>query len=296
MGQVPEEQRYIRILGMVEQACVRHNLDHRFLGGSFTDFLGLQTKLISNSTTRTIFLEQPNSISMDDSKKYIKDIDLLTFTNDEKAVLQAREEFEQWAQEAKRDNLPFPRIEIKPVRHPGWPTQGIIKEFANSFLSNLYVDNSGRLIVKYCDVEQEIPWDTIQGWRVRLDAETEITTFHPYAHALTYGLFIPGEARKKDRQVRIDSITGKQYSKNSLLFRFAQESIEQGRKDGVNYDEIYKSWFEFIRRVKEEGNWLTQLKLETVRAYWETIGTQLSHGKGLPSRIKDKMHNSLLSP
>ncbi len=221
-GRTAETNHYIKILGLVEQVCKRYHLNHRFVGGSFTDFLGIDTNMTVDSTSRKIYLRNPNAATIKYSNKYIKDIDLLTFTEDKDYIIQAKRDLGTLADEARRKyNYQFPRITVKSVSYPEWEDKSTVKEFLSSFLSSLYVNRERKLFIGYCDIFQQIPWVTAQPWKLKLDEDTEITTFYPHAHALTYGLFIPGGFRKKDRQIKTDCKTGRQFSKFSVLFSLA---------------------------------------------------------------------------
>jgi len=162
-----ETERYLKILSSVEQFCVNSRLNHRFVGGSISDFLGPQTKFKIDSKTKTVSLVDPNIVTLSREDSTIKDIDLLVFTNNEEAVKDARAVFDDWAKKAKEEDAIFPRISIKPARYPGWPKQGRVKEFMNSFLAEVKVDDDGQLNAVYCNVSQEIPWETVQPWKIK---------------------------------------------------------------------------------------------------------------------------------
>jgi phosphatidylglycerophosphate synthase len=270
----PETKNYFRILSLVEQYCQENLLDHRFVGGSLTDFIGPQTRFTIDAHNRTISFENPNSPTLFRSDGTVKDVDLVIFSKDRKAFKEARQTFKKWKREAQEQGIPFPIISAEAARYPDWPQRRKLLQFVTSF----EVRSGDRLFLTYGEVEQEIPKETIDPWTVDLGDSTTITVLHPFAHALCYMLRVP-RIKYKDKEINRTE-DGSKYNKTNLVMRLAREAIRTGAEVGIDYKEMYTDWITYIKTLQNNPDWVTRIKTAITKWYWNSIGTDVSHGKG----------------
>lgn len=267
----PEAEQYTRILAELENYCRRHNLDHRFVGGTLTDLIGLQTEFEIDAAGKTIKLINPNPQTMIRGDNTIKDIDLVIFSKDRQVYLEARRTFAYWARAARERHLPFPQISVEAAYHPdrNWPKRNKLKQFVTAF----EVDDAGNITLAFGNIRQQIQRESVESWTVILENGTRLTVFSPIAHRLCYELRVPSGIKPKD----ID--------KMPLLTEFARKTIAEGSKHGIDYTAMYQTWQTYIDRLKNHPDPLTRAKAAATGLYWRTLGTQVAHGTGPLGRL-----------
>lgn len=271
-----EDERYVQILAGIENYCSQNNLNHRFVGGTLTDLIGPQTEFEIDAAGKTIRLKGSNPQIMMRGDGTVKDVDLVIFSNNRQTYIEARNTFAAWARTAKAENIPFPQISVEAAYHPGWPKRNRLKQFVSAF----EVDGKGHLALTFGNVRQQIPHESIEPWTVILENGTRLTTFNPVAHRLCYQLRVPSGIKPKDR------------NKMPTLLEFAQKTIAAGLVLGINYVTMYQPWITYIDKLQNHPDPLTKVKGTATKLYWETLGTQVSHGAGplgRLSRLSDKL-------
>ncbi len=140
-------------------------------------------------------------------------------------------------------------------------------------------------------IDRAITPASIAPWKVDLGYGVQITTFNPVAHTLCYFLRVPSGLKKKDKEPFSDGT--RSYSKISLLEGLALQTIDEGMLEGVDYADMHKEWFAYIETLLKRPDPLTKLKGIIMRIYWDTIGTEVSHGKG--AFVKLSRHSDAFS-
>lgn len=267
---------YITILSEVENYCHENNLEHRFVGGTLTDLIGPQTSFDIDIKNRTIRMKNHQQPTLKRKNGTIKDVDLVLFTSDHDAYIRAKKQFIFWQEQARRQNIPFPLISVEAARHADWPKRSKLKQFVTAFEAR----EDSKLYLAFGNLEQEIGLDTVDGWNVVLDDGTLFTTFHPYAHALSYLLRMPSGLKPKDKKIIGEDEHGT-YSKYDLVSNLAKLTFKAGEQSGIDYWQMFQSWMNYAKKLLGNPDLPTFIKAGITEWYWNTtIGTDLSQGAG----------------
>jgi len=226
--EVQQDTDLMYVIGNVDQYCRAGGLDHRFVGGTITDFIGPQTQFDIDVHNKTVTLINPNKPALKRPDETVKDIDMVVFTADRLKFLDAGWKFAQWAAMAKAEGRSFPRISIEAARYPDWQKRNKWKQFVTAW----EVDKNDVPHLAFGDVDQALNPASIEPWTVDLGNGVRITTFNPVAHALCYSLRVPSGIKRKDREEIGKDANGKPFSKISLIERLACQTIEQGLRMG----------------------------------------------------------------
>lgn len=274
-----EKRRYLEILGQIEQYCQEMGLNHRFVGGTFTDFIGPNTEFKIDTEIKRIQLIHSNGSTMTRTDKTIKDVDLVVFNPDRNKFLEAKEEFRSWRLEAQKNGLPYPNISAEAAWHPGWPERKKLGQMVSVF----EFDENGQPYLVFGSIKQPISPESLDPWEVIIEDGASITTFNPIGHLECYHLRNPSGIKKKDTEPigSYDGAGKKPYSKLDLLERLSEEVAEEGKKRGVDFEKIFNDWIVYARALQHDPDLLIRSKAVMLRAYWATIGTPLAHGVGL---------------
>ena len=277
----PEKNWYMRILSAVENYCQVHNLYHRFVGGTITDFIGPQTQFEIDIDHQTVTLHNSIGPDLQRSDGTVKDLDLVVFSPDREEFEQAKRTFKEWEDEARKANIPIPHISLEAARYPDWPKRNKLKQFVSAF----EVDEKRQLYLTFDNISHQIPWETVTpAWKIKLDSNTTLTMLHPFAHALCYMLRVPSGVKPKDKK-RQTSADGSKYNKISLMMKLARQVMDAGRERHIDYYAMYKNWIAYIENLKNHPDPITKTKAIITDLYWRTIGTDVSHGYGIYSRL-----------
>lgn len=233
------DHEYEVILRMVEQYCRKHDLDHRFVGGTLTDSIGPQTKFNIDVQSKEVTLINPEPLNPTRPDKTVKDIDLVVFTPDETRFKRAREAFEDWRKRYIAQGISIPFISIEAAKHPDWSRRNPLTQFVTSFEK----DQDGQPQLVFGSTKQAIDPESLEPWKVNLGNGLRITTLNPVAHALCYALRVPSGVKKKDKAIIGDreSCYG-QFNKMGLVGRLAAETRKAGQEQGLDYHGRHKGW------------------------------------------------------
>lgn len=271
-------ERYIQAIRDVETLGNKLEIDHRFVGGTFTDLINPQTRVVVDHHHRVIHLENYNPLTMLRTDGTVKDIDLICFCPDQERFHQLKQLFEKQMVNAKKRREYYPFVSVEPTHHPNWPKRKRWKQFVTTF----DVDEKGVLSLNFGRVHQPISWESVEPWRVDFNNGVSFTILNPYAHALCYLLRIPSGVKNKDRKISVDSEVRKPYSKISILMRLAAQINMDGKINGYDYrGSLYQSWIEYIRMLLKHPDPLTAFKAKITRAYWNGPGEAIAHGRGI---------------
>lgn len=290
----PEARREIDLMNVIsglERYCKEQGLEHRFVGGTFTDFIGPQTKFAIDISKKTVTLVNPNKPALIRSDETVKDIDMVVYTPDQSKLQEARRNFAEWGARAEAQGLAFPQISLEAARHPDWPKRNPLKQFVTAW----EVDEQNVPHLTFGAVDKAIKPSSIEPWKADLGNGTQITILNPVAHALCYALRVPSGIKRKDKTeigVHDDWVVSLPFSKISLVRGLARQTIAEGLQEGVDYNVIFREWADYIEALAKKPDFLTKLKGIVTGLYWNTIGTEVAHGKGIfrvLSKTSDKL-------
>ncbi len=269
---------YLTVLSSIENYCVQNDLIHRFVGGTVTDLIGIQTTFDIDVEKRTIRLKNQNPPSLQRKDGTTKDVDLVILTPDHEAFIKAKRQFNFWKEQARSKGIPFPMISVEATRYPDWPRRSHIKQFVTAY----EVGTDGNFYLTYGDLKQQVEWNTLEGWHFILEDGTFITSRNPYANALSFLLRVPSGLKSKDKATIGVDEKGK-YNKFDLVSNLAALTYEAGKQIGIDYELIYQEWVEYTKKLLLHPDLPTKFKRWITGLYWNTIGTRVSHGKLLES-------------
>ncbi|MBI3955310.1 hypothetical protein HY338_02600 [Candidatus Gottesmanbacteria bacterium] len=285
---LPEKEEgkdwYLTVLSSIENYCVQNDLIHRFVGGTVTDLIGIQTTFDIDVEERTIRLKNQNPPALQRKDGTTKDVDLVILTPDHEAFTKAKRQFNFWMEQARSKNISFPMISVEAARYPDWPRRSKIKQFVTAY----EVGTDGNFYLTYGDLRQKIEWNTLEDWHIILEDGTFITTRNPYANALSFLLRVPSGLKGKDKAtIGVDKHG--EYSKFNLVSNLAALVYEAGKRIGIDYEQMYQKWVEYTTKLLLHPDLLTRAKGGITGLYWNTIGTRVSHGSLFES-LADKFN------
>lgn len=253
-----------KTLKSIETYCKKNEIDHRFVGGvSFGGLLNEHTTYDINQKQRIITLSHHNELQLFRSDGSTKDIDMILFCPDQGKLLAFKSFLLQLERDAWRQKQLFPIVSYENAIYPHHPQRNVITQF----VSALEVDQDNRVFLTFDDAKQEISWESLHPWTVILADQdaTNLTVRNPIADFYAYHFRSPGGLKPKDEKkiIYLQKLT------KELLHYFPE------------YDIMYEPWRAFIKQLEKTKNGRIQLKIVITKLYWATIGTTLSHGKGV---------------
>lgn len=273
---------FMQVIYDIEQYCQDNELDHRFVGGTLTDFIGPQTDYLIDPKRKKVTLINPKEPSLMRSDDTVKDVDLVIFTPDREKFERAKAVFEDWEVKAKEGGRFFPFISVEAARHPDWPKRNKLKQFVSAF----EYDEEGKPHLVFGSTNRTINQDSLETWTVDTGNGVEITTFHPLGHVLCYALRVPSGVKRKDKTILGSKEAGcGNFNKMGLLGRFAVKTVEAGRETGLDGREPFKEWVDYIHTLSRNPDPLTRVKRWVTGLYWNTIGTKVAHGGGIFAKL-----------
>lgn len=273
---IPVRMTYKEMLSGIERYSQEQGLDARFVGGSLTDWIGPQTTFTIDPLKRTIKLHNPKDSVLIRSDGTVKDADLVCFTSDRSKFTDAKGVFKKWGLAAKRLGISYPYISMESARHSDWPKRQVWKQMVTAF----EMDEQGTPRLAFGKVDQVIKPESLASWTVDLGDGTTITTFNPIAHRLCYSLRCPSGVKKKDNEMLGTLPSGEGYSKIGLLDNLAYQTLIAGYRLGIDYSVLFAEWNTYIEALSGKPDVLTRAKKTVIGLYWNTIGTDVAHGKG----------------
>lgn len=253
-----------QIVGQIEEFATKCELDHRFLGGLPSTALSSETKLLITASQRIAQVFNSPIRSLVRSNGTIKDLDALYFNPDKTAYNEFLKLIQLAKKRARSQDQNYPVISFERAR---WPEDYPNRFF--QFVSSVEVENSGSLALAYGETRQIIPATTFSKWKLVFDGGLEISTIHPAALPERYLMRTgSGNVKLKDQ------------GKYNAMRQKAMDVIKQCLEQGFDYDLDFKTWGEFIDKLRYHPDRLTKAKGWLADTYWKTIGTGLSQGIG----------------
>jgi hypothetical protein len=259
----------------IEEYCKKNNLQHRFVGGvSYGGLLNKNSTYAIDLSQKKIQIHQHNELVDLRKDGTAKDIDLIVIEpNKEKVVAFQEHIYKLQKTMYKKYNFDVP-ISLEPAvyrsnRERNWLTQ---------FVTAIEVEESakfgkGSVSFAFEDLKQKIAWNTLEAWTVELENGLKYTTRNPIADYYAYFFRSPGGVKLKD------------INKIVYLKKLADDVVEMGKQTHppIDYfdDRHYGTWKTYIKRLHESSSITIRAKSLLMRAYWNTIGTYLAHGKGI---------------
>lgn len=256
---------YMDLLSKAEEILTGSSVNHRFVGGVIVGPITPQSTITINTTEKTAVLAKHTPLTLLRNDGTARDIDVIGFSPDPETYNQARRNFDQEAWIAKNHRRPYPSISIESTLYPDWNPRNRLRQW----VSTLDVDVSGKLHLTFGKVDQVIPWETMDPWKMSYDGGLELTTINPFGLTKRYEMRNASGIKRKDR------------SKISDLASVCESVRQQALDQGVDFAKDFESWNQFIYNLQNHPDVLTRAKAVVTYLYWETVGTPIAHGRGL---------------
>jgi hypothetical protein len=263
------------IIRDIETYCNAHSIEHRFVGGvSYTGIVNAATKCTIDIENRVISFKNHNKVEALRKDGTIRDIDLIVFTPSKQKIKELKTYIKTLRAQAP-DKQTFPHISVEAAVYPSMGKIQTMFQFVTSILIDKDGEwGTGNIYLIFDNVKQKIPWKSLEKWYIQLENGLRYTVRHPYADYLAYHFRMPSGLKPKDR-VKVATI------KNLI-----DETFMYGKQKGLDYrsSAYYASWVSYISNLQTSGGWV-KVKAAATRLYWDTIGTDIAHGKGPLSKI-----------
>lgn len=258
------------IVQSIEGYCQKNNLDHRFVGGvSFGGLLQEKTTWDITIESKTIKLFRHNPLLAFRQDGSIRDIDIILFCDNNKKLLDFKAFLIEQEQSAHRKKEVFPLVSVENAIYQSLGIRNPI----NQFVTALEVDKDKKIYLAFDEIQQAISWKSLEPWHVILDDTTTYTVRNPIADYYAYIFRSPGGIKPKDEQ------------KVMILKKLKETMIEIGlhQPEAINFEseEYYKTWEKYIDKLNKSTSLRIRLKIAFMWVYWRTLGTPLTHGKGI---------------
>lgn len=282
------DREFVRIIRTVEQISNAGCLDHRFVGGVFSNLLNPNTTYEIDPKTSTVVLKDFTRLLMLRPDGTPADLDMISFCPDPKQTQESIGAFMSMIREADRNGKPFPYISLEPTVYPSWKNRKRPLQLVTTF----DVDAKGVTSLNYgglSTLSQPIKPESIEPWRV-IAGDLRFTTLNPIALLYCYELRYPSGIKRKDKEKPAGQPNGK--SKLELLGELAEAVQQTGLEAGIDYYGRYHEWRQYIGRLQHSHDPLIRAKAFITGTYWDTVGTSCSHGSiPLVGRFLSRLSN-----
>lgn len=263
------------IIRDIENYCNTHGIEHRFVGGvSYTGLINPSTRYTIDIDKRIIAFKKHNKLEALRTDGTVRDIDLIIFTPSK----QKMKDLKQYIKRLKasfQDKEAFPHISVEAAIYPSMGKLQTMFQFVTSILVDENGEwGTGNIYLTFDNIKQKIPWKSLERWKVKLENGLTYTVRHPYADYLVYHFRMPSGIKPKDKE------------KVQKIKQLLDETCLLGKQKGTDYEshEYYSSWVAYISKLHTSGGWI-KLKAFATKLYWDTIGTDIAHGKGPVSKF-----------
>jgi hypothetical protein len=268
-------RRYCDTIGAIEEIC-KDIPFHVHVGGTFTDLIGPKTTFTISPVSRTLILANYLPPTMIRSDGTPKDIDMIVGVKKKLDFLKLKERLKALTPTNKNHEL-FPSISVEPILYyPEWKPRNAIFQL----VSGIDVDQANTPFLVFGFNRTPISWKSLEKWKVTA-GHLEFATLNPFAHALRYPMRVPSGVKKKDKEIKVENDF--RFNKMSLLMRLANQIYIAGLEVGIDYknENYYLPWKEFlINGFLKKQSALTKVKAGITGWFWNSIGTEIAHGKG----------------
>ncbi len=257
-----------------------NDINHRFVGGiSYGGLLNERTTHSINIAKREIQLEKHNPLTLLRDDGTVRDIDLIFLTQNQSDIKKLKE-FVRTLKWKTRNKISFtPSISIEGVR----PIND--KDKTGQFfqyVTEIGIKN-GRYYLMFDEVKEAITAESLEPWTVILEDDVRYTTRNPIADYYAYQFRSPSGVKQKDIE------------KVKLLKKLSAHVVKEGLKNSVAYNskQYFQSWQSYIHKVQRSTLPSVLSKRAILAWYWQTLGTSLSHGKGVVGKAIFGLFNTL---
>ncbi len=248
-------------IGRIEKYALKHQLNHRFVGGvSFGGLLNKHTTYDISIKDKKILLYHHNPLTVIRNDKSIRDIDLIYFSEDK----EKKQQFEQFISELEKSSQVFPDISAEPAVYTTISKRNHLFQFLTAY--EVVADT---LFLTFDVISQKITWQSVEPWTVVLENGLYYTVRNPIADYYAYLFRSPAGLKPKDKEKII------------FLKKLADTVIAEGKKQKINYQslEYYLPWQQYMKKLKQTKNIRAKAKIYFMKIYWQTIGKYLAHSK-----------------
>ncbi|MDO8657444.1 MAG: hypothetical protein Q7K55_01790 [Candidatus Levybacteria bacterium] len=295
--QVEESDYYIKTILGIEEEFKALGLNHRFVGGTFTDLLSPQTTSLIDVEKRTLSLVNSPSPVPRRKDGTIKDLDIVCFGGEKELIGKVEDAYRSKMKKAIAEGKPYPYVSLEYANRAEWTPRKRHRQFVTTF----DVDGEGVLSLNFRSIHQPISWESVEPWTVNIGEKGSITILNPYAHALCYALRVPSGVKKKDKEiVALENDKLKAYNKMFLIMSLAKQVREADLRNGVRYNDkfnsdtgltgLYRPWIDYINKLLKNPDPVTRGIAKVTKTYWNTIGTRVAHG-GFPFGVISRFSN-----
>lgn len=268
------------IVCRIDKLCLDEGIVHRFVGGvAYSGLLTEKTSFKIDVLKRTVQLKDHRKLPIFRDDGTVRDIDLITFCPEQDKIgILKKKLSEQAIETGLGDKFPFVSVENAVFNDD--KKHNKIFQFVYSIFVEGEDFGKGRVYLVYENIREEISWKSLEAWTIVLEDGKKYTVRNPYGDLLGYLVRTPIGFKPKDKE------------KLALMEPLVDQTIEQGRKLGIDYfgDEYYGPWLNFFQKMATAGG-SVGLKREIIKTYWDVFGTKLAHGKGPVAKVISKLGN-----
>lgn len=277
-GEIEKANRdYLEHIETMQDICDDSETNHRFVGGTLTDFLNPRTRVEFDFDRNIVYLSDCTTPQMYRSDRTVKDADIISFCEDPLIFKRVKRELEDLEESFERKKLPFPHVSIEPTRFPTFAPANRALQFTSGF----EVDKNGDLFLTFDRIRQKTDWDAVEPWDVILTGKNGVffTTLNPFAHALRYLMRVPSGMKKKDKDIKEQD--GVIFNKMSPFVKLALDFAQEAEVHGLDMEQLYAPWIEFIMKMRYDKTPRMRTKRLVTDTYWNSFGTVIAHGRGI---------------
>lgn len=244
----------------IEAYCKKNKLNHRFVGGvSYGGLLNKKTTLTVSSDQREIHLHNHNPLTFFRSDKTLRDIDFIFLEGKRAKIIGLKRYVARLKREVRHKIGRTPSVSFEGLLpHSVAPPKGFLK-----FVTVLEKHHN-RISLRFETIRQPISMTSLEPWTVILEDGMRFTTRSPIADYYAYQFRSPSGVKPKDVEKLV-------YLKKAVSVMLR----EAGR------GEYYRPWATYTKRLATSTNPRVTSKRFITSWYWNTIGTNLAHGKGI---------------
>lgn len=299
VAKAEESDYYIGTILEMERIFKEAGLDHRFVGGTFTDLLSPQTTSAIDVEKRTVSLiNSPRPVPRRKDGT-TKDIDIVCFGGEKELIERVEEVYRIQMKKERAKGKPFSYVSLEYANRADWTPRKRHRQFVTTF----DIDENNVLSLNFRSINQSISWESVEPWTVNVGEKGSITVLNPYAHALCYALRVPSGVKKKDKEtetVTLENDRLKAYNKMFLIMSLAKRVSEVDLRSGIKYNDkydpntgltgLYRPWIDYINKLLKDPDPVTWGIAKVTKTYWNTIGTRVAHG-GFPFGVVSRLSN-----
>ncbi len=268
------------MLKEIEEYGREHGIQHRFVGGvSYGGLLNERTSYAVDPLNHEVRLKKHNHLTLLREDGTVPDIDLIFFTQNQSEINKLKE-FIRELKWKTRNRISFtPSISIEGIRvlHEK-NTKGQFFQY----VTEIGIKNN-QYYLFFDEIKEKISAESLEPWTVVLEDGTRYITRNPIADYYAYQFRSPSGVKQKDIE------------KVKLLKKLAAEVVKEGLEHSIVYNskQYYQPWSNYIKKLQKSTLPAVLSKRAILAWYWQTLGTPLSHGKGVVGKAIFGIFNTI---